>query len=197
MAGESLGLLDQLWLEPIALLGASRRASKLSDEARLRMKPWVVAARSRFRVARELRDPDSQIAALALLSEAAFFALRALDSVESAPESGARSPRQVWDRFDALVDQPAAAPAQFGLLRTAFGTDDALALDKLAPSQANELRLAAEVAVAWLLSLAEIRTPSELRRARVVRWVLAALGLVAVLVGLVAYWLSLSAIEPR
>jgi hypothetical protein len=194
MAAESFKSAALAWLEPALLLGASRRAARLSAEARARMQPWVVAAESRFRVARELRDPETQTVALALLREAAFFALCALEAVDSTVDAAGCSPAQAWAQFDALPQQPPGAPEQLGLVRAAFGTNEALSVDLTAPSAANELRLAAEASVAWLLSLVEVRTPPALARARLIRSVLAVVGLVAVLWGLVAYWLSLAAL---
>jgi hypothetical protein len=185
------------WLEPIALLGASRRASKLSEAARARMKPWVEAAQARCKVARELRDLQTQSVALGLLKEAAFFALCALEAEESVAESGASSPKEAWQRFAARAEPPPGAPEQLAQVRAAFSADDdALSLDQIAPREANELRLAAESTVAWLLRLVEIRKPAQLARARLVRCALAAVGLIVVVWGLVAYWLSLSALEP-
>jgi len=193
-------VLDHPWFEAVALRAASRRAAKLSTEARARMKPWVVGARARYRVARELRDAASQVVALGLLKEAALFALRALECASSELTSAAGSPQQAWQRFESLADEPPGAPEQLTMVRAAFSTDDALSLDLIAASQANEaneLRLAAEASVAWLLSLVEIRTPAELVRARLVRSALAVLAIVAVSSCLVAYWLSLRALEPR
>ena len=189
--------LSASWLEPLALLGASRRASKLSEEARTRMKPWVEAAQARFKVARELRDAQTQSVALGLLKEAAFFALCALEAADSAPESASRSAKEAWQRFDARAEPPLGAPEQLAQVRAAFSVDDdALSLDRVAPREANELRLAAESTVAWLLRLVEIRRPAQIARVRLVRCALAAVGLIAVVWGLVAYWLSLSALQP-
>ncbi len=197
MAAESSQSVALAWLEPVVLLSASSRAARLSTEARARMKPWVVAAQSRFRVARELRDPETQTVALGLLREAAFFALCALEAVDSSVDSAARSPAQAWERFDALPQKPPGAPEQLGLVRAAFGTNDALSVDLVPSSSANELRLSAEQSVAWLLSLVEVRTPPELARARLIRLALALLGLAVVLWGIVAYWLSLAALAPH
>jgi len=185
------------WLEPLLLREASQRAEGFSDDARARMNPWVVAAQARFRVARELRDPETQAVALGLLKEAAFFALCALEVSVSADEPPASSPQQAWRRFDERAEKPLGAPEQLVLVRSAFGTDDALSVDRVPSHQANELRLAAEASVAWLLSLVEVRTLPELERARLIRVALAAVGLVVIAWGLVAYWLSLTAIEPR
>jgi hypothetical protein len=190
-------LLDNSWVESVALVAAARRADNLSAEARLRMTPWVVAAQARFRVARELRDPESQIVALALLKEAAFFLLCALESADPAPELAARSPKEAWQRFEALAEQPPGAPEQLALVRAVFSSDEPLSVDRVAASEVNELRLAAETSVAWLLGLAEIRTPTELARARLIRSALAVLGLVVVVWGLVSYWLSLGTLAPR
>jgi hypothetical protein len=186
------------WLEPLALLGAARRASKVSEEARTRMQPWVEAAQARYKVARELRDSQTQSVALGLLKEAAFFALCALETMDSAPAPSARSAQEAWQRFDARAEPPLGAPEQLAQVRAAFCADgDALSLDRIAPREANELRLAAETTVAWLLSLVEIRKPAQIARARLVRCTLAVVGLVVVVCCLVAYWLSLGALEPR
>jgi hypothetical protein len=185
------------WLEPLVLREASERAQRLSDDARARMNPWVVAAQARFRVARELRDPETQAVALGLLREAAFFALCALEVSTLADEPPASSPEQAWQRFDQRAEKPPGAPEHLALVRSAFGTDDALSVDRVPQHQANELRLAAEASVAWLLSLVEIRTLPELTRVRLIRIALAVVGLVVIVWGLVAYWSSLTAIEPR
>jgi hypothetical protein len=198
MAGVLENPLVASWLEPLALLGASRRAGKLSDEARARMRPWVEAAQARYKVARELRDAQTQSVSLGLLKDAAFLALCALEAADSAPEPGPSSAREAWQRFDARAEPPFGAPEELARVRAAFAAEgDALSLDRIAPREANELRLAAESTVAWLLSLVEIRDPRQIARARLVRCALAAVGLVLVVWGLVAYWLSLSALEPR
>jgi hypothetical protein len=185
------------WFEPLLLREASQRAQQFSNDARARMAPWVVAAQVRFRVARELRDPETQAVALALLKEAAFFALCALEVSTLAEEPPASSPRQAWQRFDERAEKPPGAPEQLALVRSAFGTVDALSVDRVPQHQANELRLAAEASVAWLLTLVEIRTLPELTRARWIRIALALVGLLLIVWGLVAYWSSLTAIEPR
>jgi hypothetical protein len=194
MAAESSRRIDVPWLEPVVLLGATRRAHGLSDEARARMKPWLLAARARFRVARELRDAATQIVALSLLSEAAFFALCGLESVDAA-ESPATTPKEAWARFDARAEKPSGAPEELSLVREAFSADGALALDLIDPASANTLRLAAETTVAWLLGLVEIRTPREISRARLLRIALAVVGFAVIVWGLVAYWVSLRATE--
>src|SRR5450432_2356470 len=134
-------LLDNSWLESVALVAASRRADKLSAEARVRMRPWVSAAQARFRVARELRDPESQTVALGLLKEAAFFALCALELADSEQELAARSPREAWERFEARAEDQAGAPEHWPLVSAAFGSNDPLSVDLIAVSERNELRL--------------------------------------------------------
>jgi len=189
--------LDNSWLEAVLLLGAARRAATLSDEARARVKPWADAAQARFRVARELRDAATQRVALGLLRDSAFFALCALEAARSPLESAPRSAAEAWQRFDTLAEPPRHPPEQLALVRTAFEKGEPLALDLLPARAADELRLAAEAVVAWLLGSIEVRTVAELARARVVRTALALAALAIVVWGLLSYWLSLAALAPR
>jgi hypothetical protein len=161
------------------------------------MKPWVDAAQARFRVARELRDAATQRVALGLLKDSAFFALCALQAARSPLESAPRSAAEAWQGFDTLADPPRHAPEQLPLVRRAFEKAEPLALDLLSAAAADELRLAAEAVVAWLLGSIEVRTVAELKRARVVRMALALVGCVVVVWGLLSYWLSLAALAPR
>ncbi|HEX3773904.1 MAG TPA: hypothetical protein VHV51_05530 [Polyangiaceae bacterium] len=195
MASSKLDLLH--WFEPVALIEANARAKKVSAEARARVKPLALAARSRFRVARELRDAETQYVALSLLREAAFFALCAFESLEAEPEARATSPREAWSRFVARADEPPGAPEQLELVREAFANDDPWSLELVPRERVNDLRLAAEATVAWLLDLVELRTPSEIVRARIVRSLFAALGFALIALGLIAYCQALVAIEPR
>jgi hypothetical protein len=189
--------LDNSWLEAVLLLGAARRAATLSDEARARTRPWAEAAQARFRVARELRDAATQRVALGLLKDAAFFALCALQAARSPLESPPRSAAEAFQCLDTLAEPPRHPPEQLAFVRTAFESGDPLALDRLSARAADELRLAAEVVVAWLLASVEVRTVRELARARVVRAALALVGFVVVVWGLISYSLSLAALAPR
>ena len=198
MAGAAARFADVPWLEPVALVGAMARAARISDAARARMKPWVAAAEARYRVARELRDPESRTVALALLREAAFFALCAL-AVEAEDGAPPRSPGLAWEGFAPQAQAKANRPseAELALVRAAFSAEEPLALEAVPSREANPLRLAAESTVAWLLALAEIRAPKELARARVVRVVLSAVAALAVLACLIAYGLALASIAPH
>lgn len=199
MAGAAARIADVPWLEPVALVGAVQRATKLSDAARARMQPWIAAAQGRYRVARELRDPESRTVALALLREAAFFALSAL--AVQADDAGAppRSPGLAWAGFAPQAEPEANRPseAELALVRAAFSAEDPLALEAVPNAEANPLRLAAEATVAWLLALAEIRTPKQLARARIVRGVLCAVVALSVVGVLIAYVLALGSIAPH
>jgi hypothetical protein len=187
--------LDMPLLEPFLLFGASRRAEAVSSDARVRMKPFALAARARYRVALELRDGESNSAAFALLREAALLALYALEADNDALSGEARSHRATWDRF--MAQERADAPGSLAEARIVLGTDDALAADSVAPSDAPALRAKAEESVAWLLSLAEVRSPKELARARIVRSSLFVVALVAVIWALLSYWTALAALSAR
>jgi hypothetical protein len=190
-------LLRAAWLEPVTLQLALARAERLSDDARVRTTPWVLAAQSRFRVARELRDLEAQPVALALLREAAFFALSALEQAESRSEAGSGSPERLWARFNAVELGLSDSPPQLERVRAVFAAADPLAIDRMRADEMQKFRGLAEGCVGWLLALAEIRTLPQLRRARVVRSLLAVAASLVLLSGLVAYWLSLANLTRR
>jgi len=193
MPAPNPSLLDSPLLEPILLRRASRRARVLTNSARARMKPWVDASRARYSVALELRDRDTQRVALGLLREAAYFALCAIEVAEPTAAPPASSPKLAWERFEQLPES-AEAPPVLTVTRTAFASDQALAVDTLDPSEVEKLRPAAEKTVAWLLGLAEIQTPKRLTLMRRVRILLLTVGLTVVGWTLLSYWLALSAL---
>ncbi len=188
-------LLDGPLLEPALLRAATRRASALPDAARQRMKPWVQAARARYLVALELRDPASRAVALDLLRSAAFFALCALQAAESDVSAHLANDSAAWAQLSARL--PEAAPPEWSRVREVFSVNDVLLVEAQATNDEGELRAAAEVTVAWLLSLAEVRSPKELRRARVLRGALSGIALIAVVWALLAYWSALSELSPN
>src|SRR6478609_2250754 len=188
MPAQNLSLLDSPLLEPILLRKASRRARVLTDSARARMSPWVKASRARYSVALELRDPDTQAVALGLLRDAAFYALCAIEVGEPAAPPPASSAKVAWERFNQLPES-AVAPPVFAVTRSAFATDEVLAVEALDANEAEKLRPAAEQTVAWLLGLAEVQTPKRLTRIRRLRTLLLGIGLTVIGWTLVSYWL--------
>jgi hypothetical protein len=187
--------LDTPLLEPVLLRAAARRAEGLPEAARARMKPFVAAARARYRVALELRDRESRGVAFGLLRDAALLALSALEAADSEALPEPRTPRVVWDRF-MLLERP-GAPGSLAEARMVLGTDDVLAPDSVAADDASRLRSSAEESVAWLLSLAEVRTVRELTRARVVRSALLVAASIAIVWAGLSYWFALSALAPH
>ncbi len=179
--------------ESLLLLDASRRAAALSDQARARMRPYTLAAQARYRVALELRDVESQGAAFGLLREAALLALYALAAADSDALPEARAHRAAWDDF--MAQERAGAPGSLAEARIVLGSDDVLAADSVAASDAPILRAKAEESVAWLLSLAEVRSPPALKRARVVRSSFFVLGLVACAWVALRYWAFLAGLS--
>jgi hypothetical protein len=193
MAGLTPSLLDSPLLEPLLLRRASRRARVLTNSARARMSPWVKASRARYSVALELRDRDTQAVAMGLLREAAYFALCAIEVGEPTAPLPPVSPKLAWERFEQLPES-AEAPPVLTVTRSAFATDEALAVDRLGPGELEKLRPAAEKTVAWLLGLAEIQTPKRLTLMRRVRMLLLTIGLTVVGWTMLSYWLALAAL---
>jgi hypothetical protein len=187
--------LDTPLLEPVLLRAAARRAEALPEAARARMKPFVTASRARYRVALELRDRESCGVAFALLRDASLLALSALEAVDSESLPEPRAPRVVWDRF-MLLERP-GAPGSLAEARIVLGSDDVLAPDSVPPDDASRLRSSAEESVAWLLSLAEVRSVRELARARLLRSLVLVAAVVAIAWAGLSYWFALSALAPR
>jgi len=182
-------LLDHPLFEPVLLRTATRRAQAFSDEARVRMALWLHAARARYHVALELRDAETQGVALGLLRESAFLTLRALEAARSEPISDA--PSNAWAK---LAARPDGAPSSLCRARPLLAADEPLAVE--AP-EVRELRPAAEETVAWLLSLAEGRSPKALNRLRWLRGAGLSVGLLLVIWALVAYWLTLASLATQ
>jgi hypothetical protein len=193
MPAPNMSMLDSPLLEPFLLRQASRRARALTNSARARMRPWVTASRARYSVALELRDRETQTVALGLLREAAYFALCAIEVAEPTAPPPASSPKLAWERF-AQLPESAEAPPVLEVTRTAFASDQALAVDTLDPSEIEKLRPAAEKTVAWLLGLAEIQTPKRLTLMRRVRTLLLTIGLTVIGWTMLSYWLALAAL---
>ena len=194
MPAALMSLLDSPLLEPVLLRVAERRSKAVSEAARGRMKPFVAAARARYHVALELRDHESRGVALGLLRDSALLALTALEAIDSDSLPEPRTPRAVWDRF-MLLERP-GAPGALAEARMVLGTDDVLAPDSVSASDVNRLRASAEVAVAWLLTLAEARSPRELSRARLVRSSLFLVAAIVIVWAGLSYWFALSALAP-
>jgi hypothetical protein len=195
MPAARTSLLDTPLLEPVLLRAAERHAEAVSEAARARMKPFVAAARARYLVALELRDRDSQGVAFGLLRDAALLALSALEAVDSESLAEPRAPRVVWDRFMAL-ERP-GAPGSLAEARIVLGSDDLLAPDSVAANDASRLRSSAEESVAWLLSLAEARSPRELSRTRLLRSSLFVAAVIAIVWAGLSYWFALAALAPH
>lgn len=187
--------LASSWLEPVLLRRAWQRSRALDDAARARMKAWVEAARGRLRVARGLVAPEDQSSALALLRDATGFASRAVLLADPERVAHAEPASGIAECLDAVA-KAEDAPTELDSVRAAFSQADPLALEALSTPEYEALRLSVERVLQWLLSLAELRTPSQLVRARWLRVSAAVLGALLVLAGLVSYWMALSALEP-
>jgi hypothetical protein len=186
-------LLDHPILEPLLLRRAARRAEGFSDAQRARMRPYLSLAEQQYRTALELRDDATRIVVWGLLRDAAFHALLALESASDGALSS--SLHRAWEGLGARAEAPAALER----VRLVLASEDALVEIATSTVDLDELRPGAEETVAWLLGLAEVRSPKQIARLRALRVALFALASVLVLWALVSYWLALSALSlpPR
>ena len=185
----ALSLLDHPLLEPLLLRRAARLSLSFSDAQRARMRPYRSLAQQQFQTALELRDSETRIVFWGLLRDAAFHTLLALESAGEGTLSSFS--HQAWEGLGAHADAPSA------LADTRRVLASEASLVELASSIANldQLRPGAEQSVGWLLTLAEVRSPKQVARARALRVALFTLALVAVVWALVSYWLALSALS--
>jgi len=186
-------LLDHPLLEPLLMRGAARRAEAFSDAQRARMRPYSRLAGQQYRTALELRDDETRIVTWGLLRDAAFHALLALESASDGALSS--SLHRAWEGLGARAEAPAALER----VRLVLASEDSLVEIASSVSNLDELRPAAEESVAWLIGLAEVRSPKQIARLRALRVALFALASLIVIWALVSYWLALSALSlpPR
>ncbi|HEY4158106.1 MAG TPA: HEPN domain-containing protein [Polyangiaceae bacterium] len=182
-------------LDAVLQVAAFRRAQGFSNDGRARMRPWLTAARRRYRIARELRSDDRLAVALSLLQEATHPALRALD-VAHGGDARPESETDAWAIVERVRDQE-IVPAAFERVRAAFERADALRFDSLPVEEARALRDDAEQVLTFLLALAEPREPRQIRRSRWMRAVFAGLVLLVVLMAFIAYAAVLRSIAPH
>ncbi|MGH7440275.1 MAG: discoidin domain-containing protein [Polyangiaceae bacterium] len=178
---ERLGAVRELFV----LERAEGRSSRLTALQRATAKPHFMAATRRFVVAQELRQ-SATIEALVLLREATLhYAASFLASIDSRGEgdAAAPAPASTLEMLDRVVEaSPIRPPAAFPEIRQAMASSDSLAFDRLSAVEANTVARDLDAVSRWLASLVELRSPRDIRRARIWRF----LALFVVCGGLVA-----------
>lgn len=168
--------------EPLLLRDAERTANAYSVPQRKRIAELSDAAHRRESAARELREDRSTAAAVELHRQATALSITALLVARGEHGvDGALEPPEAWARLSALLDAGALPepPGELSVARPLLAESDALAVDRLPPAEARDVRAAAEATSRWLRGCYEARTPRQLRTQRVLRIgaLVAAIGL--------------------
>ena len=167
---------------------AARGAGQQADIAR-----YFGAAENRMLAADALASASQSVSAVVLYREAIGFFLSAI--AKAAGEEGT-GPNRRTPSFEALDSAIALAPPATieasARVRAAFAAEDPLSLDSLGREDLSELGAAARETAAWLREQVDPRSVNALRRARLVR-IVVALGIAVAGIYLAGRW----ALAPR
>ena len=152
-------------LEPLTLRRAAALSASYPEERRDRIRELGSASARRALAARAMRQDENDIAALALEREAAALAISAWLVARGEHDGRPLPPDEAWARLGPVPDAPAALETA----RVWLASKEDLALDRLRPREARRLRASTARALGWLLDQIEVRTPREVKWARVRR----------------------------
>jgi hypothetical protein len=172
---------------------AERRGAHLADAQRASIQALQRAAKRRLVAASALTDPGDAPAAVLLYREAWGCLARALLLAEdaSADALSLPAPPVVWDRLQkVLAARDAVAPEELAAVRDVLVTPDPVGVDRLTPEDARSLFDQLETAVRWLAQQVEARSKTQLKYARLLRQVGAAVVAVLVLADVVVRLLA-------
>jgi hypothetical protein len=152
-------------LEPLTLRRARALAASYPAERADRIRELRAAAGRRAAAARALRHEEHDVGALALEREAAALAISAWLLARGEHDGARLDAAEAWAR----MGSPPDAPAALEQARPWLAAEDPLAFDALSPRDARRARAATARALGWLLEQTELRTPRQVRWARVLR----------------------------
>jgi hypothetical protein len=160
----------RLW-DAFLLREPERAALTLSPLQRETIARYHTAAMRRIRVAHNLQ-PSEPVAALSLYREAAVFLLTALaQSAQTEEIELPSSAAEAWRELDPseIASPRRSPPPRLTQGRQLLASEDPIAVDELAPEALDSAARTAAETVAWLASLVEPRTQTEIRVTRGVR----------------------------
>jgi hypothetical protein len=171
---------------------AERRGVNLADAQRAAIQAYQSAAKRRLVAASALTDPGDAPAAVLLYREAwACLARAVLLSEDASADPAALAAPALWDRQDrVLAARNAVVPEELAAVRDVLVTADPVRVDRLTPEDARALSDQLEAALHWLAQQVEARSKTQLKHARLLRQVGAAVVAVVVLVDVIARLLA-------
>lgn len=178
--------------ELMLLEKAVERSAKLSDTQLSAMRSYCDGAVARLAVARDIRGTAQAPVALELYRQGTLlYAFAYLASKEGSIDLAGLSPDATLRKLEETLDaEGVRPPAEFGQVKPLLLSSDPLAFDRLSADQSEQGTQAFEVVTKWLSHRFDIRTPRELKLARVLRVGVAGIAAISLLVLLVVWIFS-------
>jgi hypothetical protein len=150
---------------------AEEKSAKLTDTQRATMRTYSEAAASRLTVARDIRGTAQTPVALELYRQSSlFYTLAFLSSKDQTLDVATLAPDAAFGKLDqALEANGARAPAELAQVKPLLVSTDPLAPDRLPLDQGEQRAQELELTTQWLSRLFDVRSPRELRVARIIR----------------------------
>jgi hypothetical protein len=180
-------------LAPVAdwflLRQAERRAAEIPSERLERIRKLSAAGNRRLTAAIDLRETAPEIG-LILLREASLFLIAAFGESRGQPidlDAGVAAAWQALQKMRSTASQK-DADAEVALAAETLSTTDPLAFDEMPRDDLLSRFSSVETALDWLCKQIDARSPKEIRRARIVR-VIVASAVVVVALAWAVNWL--------
>lgn len=170
--------------ELLLLEKAERESAGVSDTQRATMLTYADAATCRVTVARDIRGTAQTPVALELYRRAALlYTLAFIAAEDQALNAAALTPEEAYRRLDEVLQgKGLSAPPELARVKPFLLSDDPLSPDRMSADQAEQASQELEVISRWLSRLFELRSPKQLRVARIVRVAIAGASALALMV---------------
>jgi hypothetical protein len=174
-----LGRLREFFL----LEKATEKSVRRSELQRTTIREYHEAAICRLAVARDLRGTAQGPVALELYRLGViFYALAYLSAKDATLEVGALPPDRTLRKLEESLEADGLrSPPEYARIRGLLLLSERLAFDRVAPEQREQKIRELDVTIGWLSGLFDVRSPRELRTARILRLLAAALAGIALL----------------
>jgi hypothetical protein len=176
--------------EILLLEHAEQNSAKLTEGQRMTARAFAEAANSRLTVARDIRGTSQTPVALDLYRAGSFFyTLAVLAAKEQSLDVAALTPDAAYRKLDEVLEHDGTnPPGEFARVKPFLLSTDPLGADRMPADRTDQSAQELERTTRWLSRLFDIRSPKELRAARVLRVSGVAAALLALLV-MVGVWL--------
>lgn len=170
--------------EALLLEKAEQYSASMTDTQRASMRAYTEAAVRRLTVARDIRGTAQTPVALELYRQGSYFYVLAyLASKDPTFDIGTSTPESAYRKLEEVLERDAAGPpAEFARAKPFLLSTDALGPDRMPTDQGEQSAQDLEQTTRWLSRLFDVRSPKELKIARVLRVSIVAASALAIVV---------------